>query len=176
VSDERRLNEKKREILERGTHPSLAIESCSTRDVRLSEVEVEVEVIIGAPKRTAHGAETTFHFFLFIFNFIFSASFSITMYIASASASPAAAEVVVVVVVTGSPALWMSSPKEAFISSGSWSRERKEERDLLLMISQGLAYRKRNSMIYIVHLQILQVLLSRDGQWSDRVREVSIIL
>merc|ERR1712059_72553 len=135
-------NEKKREILERGTHPSLAIESCSTRDVRLSEVEVEVEVIIGAPKRTAHGAETTFHFFLFIFNFIFSASFSITMYIASA------AEVVVVVVVTGSPALWMSSPKEAFISSGSWSRERKEERDLLLMISQGLAYRKRNSMIY----------------------------
>merc|ERR1712093_872217 len=36
-------------------------------------------------------------------------------------------------------------PKEAFISSGSWSRERKEERDLLLMISQGLAYRKRNS-------------------------------
>merc|ERR1711977_54510 len=114
-------------------------------------VEVEVEVIIGAPKRTAHGAETTFHFFLFIFNFIFSASFSITMYIASASASPAAA--VVVVVVTGSPALWMSSPKEAFISSGSWSRERKEERDLLLMISQGLAYRKRNSMIYIVHLR-----------------------
>merc|ERR1712093_191627 len=71
VSDERRLNEKKREILERGTHPSLAIESCSTRDVRLSEVEVEVEVIIGAPKERRMVQRQ-----LFISSFLFLISFS----------------------------------------------------------------------------------------------------
>lgn len=75
-------------------------------------------MINGASESTAHGAETNFHFTLFIINLFCSVPVSEHMYIASASA----AEVVEV------KALLMSSLREAFISSGTWSREERGKR------------------------------------------------